>query len=75
MARGGYRILTGAVVPAVDGSTLEPGGWRAYLTVAPYGEIDKQREGEGGGNTPRAALDRAMADLAKQGAFKNEGGA
>ena len=67
-----YRVLTGSVVPAVDGRTLKPNGWRAFLTIAPYGEIDNEREGEGEGDTPRAALDRAMADLTNQGAFKNE---
>ena len=70
-----YRILTGVVsrtveIRNIDGIALRPSGWRAYLTVEPFGATGE--EGEGEGETPRAALDRAMADLAEQGVFKEE---
>ena len=68
MPRGGFRIETGAIVPVADCRTGKRRGWHAYLTVAPFGAADAELEGEG--DTPRAALDRAMADLSNQGAFK-----
>ena len=67
----GFRIETGAIVR--NGRAGKGRRWSAFLTVAPDGGIET--EGEGAGATPRAALDRAVADLAKQGAFKDEEGA
>ena len=72
MPSGDYRIVTGAIVRNGGARAGKRRGWRAYLTVEPFGATGEEHEGEGEGETPRAALDRAMADLAEQGVFKEE---
>ena len=82
MSRG-FRIVTGALARNGGRAGRRAGrraessrAWRGFLTVAPFGAggEESEREGEGQGATPAAALKAAVDDLARQGAFEDEGG-
>ena len=75
MSRG-FRIVTGALARNGGGRTGKSRAWRGFLTVAPFAAPgqDSEREGAGAGATPADALKAAVDDLAKQGAFEDEGG-
>ena len=63
------HVATGAIVRPVN----KRSGWSAFLTVAPFGAGGEESEGAGAGATPADALKAAVDDLARQGAFDDEG--
>ena len=73
MAAKSYRVVTG-VVHRFDDVPSGKLRWYGCLTVAPYNAVVEQHEGEGKAGTAAAALKAAVDDLARQGAFGDEGG-